>query len=69
MQSEFEQYSKKIKLEIIKLNILLKYVIQIENANLKQLFRKSRRITELRLMVAERCMKKAEMLSRYFYPT
>lgn len=55
-------------MEITKLDLLLKHVIEIEKHGFRKAFRKSRRITELQLLVAMRCMKKAESLERLFHP-
>lgn len=52
--------------ELGKLNLILKYLVVIEPQQLGQLINESRKLTELRLMCATRCIKKSWAITSYF---
>jgi hypothetical protein len=66
MGREFSQYTEKLLAELGKLNLLLKYLVVLEDRAWSQFVEESRKLTELRLLIAERCMKKAEMIKKFF---
>lgn len=66
MGREFSAYTAELLFEVNKLNLLLKYLVVIEYRPWTEFVEESRKLTELRLLVAERCMKKAWMIKSFF---
>lgn len=64
-QKIFSKNTEKLLFELSKLNILVKYVVSV-GSKLDQELSSSRSLTEIRMMVAARCFKKAFEFKKFF---